>query len=159
MIGDERWDNRYPIRKPPDLEQLETEMSKWVWAEVEKYRQGCPTGGGMASRQKRIAPRAFRNFIVVSLMSLPNIWRKHMKFRKSVVRVPRFLPAHPLNQSRRTQIYHSVNKQKDHKDWKTQHLSGWWFGCHFLFSQKSWEFHHPNWRSYFQRGGWTTNQL
>ena len=37
--------------------------------------------------------------------------------------------------------------------------SGWWFGCHFLFSQKYWECHNPNWRSHiFQRGGWTTNQ-
>ena len=51
-------------------------------------------------------------------------------------------------------------------------LTGWWFGCHqfyfprnlgnnhvvwlpsILFSQKSWECHHPNWRSHiFQRGG------
>ena len=39
-------------------------------------------------------------------------------------------------------------------------ITGWWFGCHFLFSQKYWEFHHPNWRTHiFQRGGPTTNQI
>ena len=43
--------------------------------------------------------------------------------------------------------------------WTIRTYSGWWFGCHFLFSQKYWESHHPNWRTHiFQRGGWTTNQ-
>ena len=28
--------------------------------------------------------------------------------------------------------------------------SGWWFGCHFLFSQKYWESHHPNWLIFFR---------
>ena len=38
-------------------------------------------------------------------------------------------------------------------------ISGWWFGTSILFSQKYWEFHHPNWRTHiFQRGGPTTNQ-
>ena len=41
-----------------------------------------------------------------------------------------------------------------------QLLTGWWFGCHFLFSHKNWECHHPNWRPHiFQRGGPTTNQF
>ena len=22
--------------------------------------------------------------------------------------------------------------------------TGWWFGCHFLFSHMTWEFHNPN---------------
>ena len=37
--------------------------------------------------------------------------------------------------------------------------SGWWFGCHFLNFPIYWEFHRPNWRSYFSEG-WrkTTNQ-
>ena len=33
-------------------------------------------------------------------------------------------------------------------------LTGWWFGCHFLFSQKYWISNHPNWRNHiFQRVG------
>ena len=35
--------------------------------------------------------------------------------------------------------------------------AGWWFGCHFLFSQKYWECHHPNWLSYFSEG-WPNHQ-
>ena len=32
--------------------------------------------------------------------------------------------------------------------------SGWWFGCHFLCSQKYWVANHPNWRTHiFQRAG------
>ena len=31
--------------------------------------------------------------------------------------------------------------------------AGWWFGCHFIFSQKYWVANHPNWRTHiFQRG-------
>ena len=53
--------------------------------------------------------------------------------------------------------------------WQNQDdiISGWWFGCHFLCSQKFWECHHPNWPSYFSEGwpnhqpvlvGWLSNQ-
>ena len=31
------------------------------------------------------------------------------------------------------------------------YLSGWWFGTFFIFPF-SWEFHHPNWLSYFSEG-------
>ena len=34
---------------------------------------------------------------------------------------------------------------------------GWWFGISILFSQKYWECHHPNWRSYFSEG-WPNHQ-
>ena len=36
-------------------------------------------------------------------------------------------------------------------------LSGWWLGT-FLFFSMYWEFHHPNWLFFFQRGRSTTNQ-
>ena len=29
---------------------------------------------------------------------------------------------------------------------------GWWFGCHFWHFPIYWEFHHPNWLSYFSEG-------
>ena len=31
-------------------------------------------------------------------------------------------------------------------------MTGWWFGCHFLHFPIYWEFHHPNWLSYFSEG-------
>ena len=38
-------------------------------------------------------------------------------------------------------------------------ITGWWFGCHFLFSHSVGN-NHPNWRTHiFQRGGPTTNQI
>ena len=39
--------------------------------------------------------------------------------------------------------------------------TGWWFGCHFLFSHILGCCPHPNWRTHiFQRGGYTTtNQI
>ena len=36
-------------------------------------------------------------------------------------------------------------------------IAGWWFGTWILFSQKYWESHHPNWRSYFS-DGWPNHQ-
>ena len=39
-------------------------------------------------------------------------------------------------------------------NWKNRH-SGWWFGTFFTFP---WECHHTSRRSYFHRGGYTTNQ-
>ena len=30
--------------------------------------------------------------------------------------------------------------------------SGWWFGCHQFDFPIYWEFHHPNWLSYFSEG-------
>ena len=36
-------------------------------------------------------------------------------------------------------------------------LTGWWFGCHFLHFPIYWEFHHPNWLSYFSEG-WPNHQ-
>ena len=42
-------------------------------------------------------------------------------------------------------------------DYDVSWLSGWWFGCHFLFSQKYWVANHPNWRSYFSEG-WRNHQ-
>ena len=43
--------------------------------------------------------------------------------------------------------------------WWVPSFAGWWFGTSILFSQKSWECHHPNWRTHiFQRGEETTNQ-
>ena len=38
--------------------------------------------------------------------------------------------------------------------------SGWWFGTFFLIFPYigNWEFHHPNWLSYFSEGRYTTNQ-
>ena len=38
------------------------------------------------------------------------------------------------------------------------YLSGWWFGTFFIF-HNIWDVILPNWRSYFQRGRYTTNQL
>ena len=35
--------------------------------------------------------------------------------------------------------------------------SGWWFGTSILFSHINWEFHHPNWLSYFSEG-WPNHQ-
>ena len=32
-------------------------------------------------------------------------------------------------------------------------VAGWWFGCHFLFSQKYWVSNHPNWRSHIFQDG------
>ena len=29
-------------------------------------------------------------------------------------------------------------------------ITGWWFGCHVLFSQKYWVANHPNWRIFFR---------
>ena len=38
-------------------------------------------------------------------------------------------------------------------------ISGWWFGTWILWFSIYWEFHHPNWISYFFRGVETTNQM
>ena len=53
------------------------------------------------------------------------------------------------------------NRYFDSFKWKNTWTSmevinnpGWWFGCHFLFSQINWVANHPNWRTpIFQRGG------
>ena len=36
--------------------------------------------------------------------------------------------------------------------------SGWWFGCHLLFSHILGCIHHPNWRSYFSEGFFPNHQ-
>ena len=39
------------------------------------------------------------------------------------------------------------------RNFGSQSIPGWWFGCHFLFSQKYWVSNHPNWLyNIFQRG-------
>ena len=40
---------------------------------------------------------------------------------------------------------------------KGNKLTGWWFGCHILCSQKYWVANHPNWLSYFSEG-WPNHQ-
>ena len=35
--------------------------------------------------------------------------------------------------------------------------TGWWFGTFFIFPYNYWEFHHPNWFSYFSEG-WVYHQ-
>ena len=32
------------------------------------------------------------------------------------------------------------------------YLAAWWFGCHQFYFPIYWEFHHPNWLSYFSEG-------
>ena len=57
-----------------------------------------------------------------------------------------------VNQRRVT----SKNEVK-HKNIECIKIAGWWLGCHFFDFPISWEFHHPNWLSYFSEG-WPNHQ-
>ena len=79
-----------------------------------------------------------------------------LSVRGPVVRCPRSLGRGVTSISRRRRASlggcHGIPRNSPFET-----TSGWWFGCHFLFSHYIGK-NHPNWLSYFQRGGPTTNQ-